>query len=72
MGTPNREHQEYSSKMIENKDPGRHLSVVFLLYCGGSLFGVLSKVPLLIQRETSTIWVQSTNRRAYRHAYKQT
>ena len=32
--------------MIEYKDPGRYIPFIFLLYSGGSLFGVPSKVPL--------------------------
>ena len=32
LGTPNREPQEYSRKIIECKDPGRYSPTVFLLY----------------------------------------
>ena len=31
MGTPNREPQEYSGNVIEYKDPGRYIPVIFLL-----------------------------------------
>ena len=51
MGTPNREPQEYSRNIIEyiveQKDPGRSIPIIFLLYSWGSLFGVPIKVPLL-------------------------
>ena len=49
MGTPNREPQEYSRNIIECKDPGRYIPVIFLLYSSGSLFGVPSKVPLMTE-----------------------
>ena len=46
MGTPNREPQEYSRNIIECKDPGTHIPIIFLLYSWGSLVGVPTKVPL--------------------------
>ena len=46
MGTPNREPQEYSRNLIEYKDPGRYIPIIFLLYSWGSLFGVPIRVPL--------------------------
>ena len=30
MGTPNRERQEYSRNVIEYKDPGRYIPIIFL------------------------------------------
>ena len=36
MGTPNREPQEYSSSIIDYKDPGRYIGIIFLLYSWGS------------------------------------
>ena len=47
MGTPNREPQEYSRNMMEYKDPGRHIPIIFLLYSWGPLLGVPIKVPLV-------------------------
>ena len=48
MGTPNWKPQEYSGKIIEYKDPGRHIPTIFLpLHSWGSLFGVPSKVLLV-------------------------
>ena len=44
LGTPNREPQEYSRNIIEYKDPGRYIPVIFLLYSCGSLCGVPSEV----------------------------
>ena len=46
LGTPNREPQEYNRNIMEYKDPGRYIPIIFLLYSWGSLFGVPSKVPL--------------------------
>ena len=46
MGTPNREPQEYSRNLIEYKDPGRYIPIIFLLYSWGSLFGVPIRVPV--------------------------
>ena len=46
LGTPNRETQEYSRNIVEYKDPGRYIPIIFLLYSWGSLFGVPSRVPL--------------------------
>ena len=46
LGTPNREPQEYSRNMMEYKDPGRYIPIIFLLYSWGSRFGVPSRVPL--------------------------
>ena len=39
MGTPKREPQEYSRNIIESKDPGRYIPIIFLLYSWGSLLG---------------------------------
>ena len=47
-GTPNREPQEYSRNIMEYKDPGWYLPIIYLLYSWGSLFGVPSRVPLMI------------------------
>ena len=47
MGTPNREPQEYSRNIIEYTDPGSSIPIIFLLYYGGSQFGVPIKVPLI-------------------------
>ena len=33
MGNPNRELQEYSRNIIENKDPGRYIPTIFLGFC---------------------------------------
>ena len=46
LGTPNREPQEYSRNIMEYKDPGRYIPIIYLLYSRGSLFGVPSRVPL--------------------------
>ena len=46
MGTPNREPQEYSRYIVEYKDPGSYIPIIFLLYSWGSLFRVPIKVPL--------------------------
>ena len=46
MGTPNREPQEYSRYIIEHKDPGRYILMIFLLHSWGSLFGVPSRAPV--------------------------
>ena len=46
LGTPNREPQEYSRNIMEYKDPGRYIPIIYLLYSWGSLFGVPSRVPL--------------------------
>ena len=46
LGTPNREPQEYSRNIIEYKDPGRYIPIIYLLYSWGSRFGVPSRVPL--------------------------
>ena len=47
LGTPNREPQEYSRNLLEYKDPGRYIPIIFLLYSWGSWFGVPSKVPFM-------------------------
>ena len=47
LGTPNREPQEYSRNIMEYKDPGRYIPIIYLLYSWGSLFGVPSRVPLM-------------------------
>ena len=55
MGTPNREPREYSRNIVESKDPGSYIPIIFLLYSWGFPFGVLSKVPsVLSQRRTKT------------------
>ena len=46
LGTPNREPQEYSRNIMEYKDPGRYIPIIYLLYSWGSRFGVPSRVPL--------------------------
>ena len=48
LGTPNREPQEYSRNIMEYKDPGRYIPIIYLLYSWGALFGVPSRVPLII------------------------
>ena len=48
LGTPNREPQEYSRNIMECKDPGRYIPSIYLLYSWGSLFGVPSRVPLMV------------------------
>ena len=45
LGTPNREPQDYNRSVIEVKDPGRYIPIIFLLYSWGSLFGVPNKDP---------------------------
>ena len=52
LGTPNREPQEYSRNIVEYKDPGRYIPIIYLLYSWGSRFGVPSRVPLLIGYST--------------------
>ena len=47
LGTPNREPKEYSRNIMEYKDPGRYIPIIYLLYSWGSRFGVPSRVPLL-------------------------
>ena len=32
LGTPNREPQEYSRNIMEHKDPGRYIPIIYLLY----------------------------------------
>ena len=46
LGTPNREPQEYSRNIMEYKDPGWYIPIIYLLYSWGSRFGVPSRVPL--------------------------
>ena len=48
LGTPNREPQEHSRYIIGIYLPGSLYSIIFLLYSGGSLFGVPSRVPLMV------------------------
>ena len=50
MGTPNREPQQYNRNIIEHKDPGRYIPVIFLLYSWGALFGVPNKARFLFSR----------------------
>ena len=38
---------------MEYKDPGRYIPIIYLLYSWGSLFGVPSRVPLVIVVFTS-------------------
>ena len=40
LGTPNREPQEYNRNIMEYKDPGRYIPIIYLLYSWGSRFGV--------------------------------
>ena len=47
LGTPNREPQEYSRNIMEYKDSGRYIPIMYLLYSWGSRFRVPSRVPLL-------------------------
>ena len=56
LGTPNREPQEYSRNIMEYKDPGRNIPIIYLLYSWGSRFGVPSRVPLH-QGEVIGLWV---------------
>ena len=46
LGTPNREPQEYSRNIMEYKDLGRYIPIIYLLYSWGSRFGVPIRVPL--------------------------
>ena len=46
LGTPKREPQEYRRNIMEHKDHGRYIPVIFLPYSWGSLFGVPSKALL--------------------------
>ena len=46
LGTPNWEPQEYSRNIMEYKDPGRYIPIIYLLHSWGSQFGVPSRVPL--------------------------
>ena len=48
LGTPNREAQEYTRYIIGIYLPGSLYSIIFLLYSWGSLFGVPSRVPLMV------------------------
>ena len=45
-GTPNREPQEYSRNILENKDPDRYIPIVFLLYSERSLNHKPYRLPL--------------------------
>ena len=56
MGTLNREPQEYSRNLMEYKDPGRYIPIIFLLYSWGSLFGVPFRVPLLERMLRQVTW----------------
>ena len=38
-GNPNTDPQEHSKNIIENKDTGRYIPIIFLPYSWGSLFG---------------------------------
>ena len=46
MGTPNREPKEYSGNIMEYKDPGRYIRILFLLCSWGPLLRVPSKFQL--------------------------
>ena len=48
LGTPDRQPQEYSRNIMEYKDPGRYIPIIYLLYSWGSRFGVPSRVPLRV------------------------
>ena len=48
LETPNREPQEHSRNIMEYKDPGRYIPILYLLYSWGSRFGVPIKVLLII------------------------
>ena len=52
LGTPNREPQEYSRYIIGIYLLGSLYSIVYLLYSWGSLFGVPSRVPLVMPTQT--------------------
>ena len=39
LGTSKWEPQECSRNIVEYKDPGRYIPIMFLLYSWGSLFG---------------------------------
>ena len=56
LGTPNRELQEYSRNIVEYKDPGRYIPIIYLLYSWGSRFGVPSRVPLLLLALSLRLW----------------
>ena len=49
LETPNREPQEYSRNIMEYKDPGRYIPIIYLLYSGGSRLGVPSRVPAVVE-----------------------
>ena len=50
LGTPNREPLEYSRNIMEYKDPGRYIPIIYLLYSWGSRFGVPRRVRLVSPR----------------------
>ena len=50
LGTPHREHQEYDTNVIEYKDPGRNIPIIFLLYSWGSLFGGSQQGPFNLEK----------------------
>ena len=64
LGTPNREPQEYSRNIMEYKDPGRYIPIIYLLYSWGSRFGVPSRVPLVFGQSwvTTAVTFVSENR----------
>ena len=41
MGTSNTEPQEYSRNIVEYKDPGKYIFIIFLLYLGVPCLGFL-------------------------------
>ena len=48
LGTPKREPQQYSRNIMEYKDPGRYIPIIYLLYSWGSRCGVPSRVPFMV------------------------
>ena len=67
LGTPNREPQEYSRNIMEYKDPGRYIPIIYLLYSWGSRFVVASRFPLLVQPWT---WILTHLLRVGQYCYK--
>ena len=72
-GNPKQGTPEDNRNIIECKDPGRYIPVVFLLYYWGSLFGVPSKVPANIPpapRDPGGVpWVPLCESRRGRESY---
>ena len=65
LGTPNWKPQEYSSNIMEYKDPGRYIPIIYLLYSWGSLFGVPSRVPLCMSATIRLAWLCTTLTKPY-------